>query len=157
MEVYTPQMKNERRRIGASLLLLSAAQPAWALGDGIIEGSFAIVIGCPLLLLLLWYLVLVAKDIKVTPTSQSQLGIVAFLGLLFNALWLLLLHGFDPGTFGYGPGWSGTGFAVRYGLPNTILVAFLLYRRLTLRAAAVAASCLLLGVWYGLWLTYWAY
>ncbi|QIL78452.1 hypothetical protein [Hymenobacter sp. HDW8] len=143
-------MKNGLRRIAFSLLLLSAAQPAWALGNGIVEEGFAMVAGGPVLLLLLWGLVVTAKDTKATPASQRQLVIVAVLGLLFNGLWLLLLYVFDPHTFGHGHGWGDAGFVVRYVLPNAVLVAFLLGRRLPHRAAAVAASCLVAGVFYWL-------
>ena len=141
-------MKDKRIRVGAILVLLSAAQPAWALGPGIVEGMIALVVGGPALLFLLFRLVRAAKDRKADPASQNQLVLVGFWGALFNSVWLWLLYTNDPDTFGSSDGWSKTTFVLLYLFPNAALVAFLLIKGWARRAAAVMVICLLTGCAY---------
>lgn len=144
-------MRSGIKRASIGIVLLSAAQPAWALGDFIIPQTAGLILGGPAMLALLFALVHAGtKGTKADPAVQQQWRAAALWGTLFNGLWLWLLVIFDPSTWHMGAGWSGTGLVVRFVLPSAVLVVFLLVKGWPRRAIAVMASCLLMGVGYGL-------
>jgi hypothetical protein len=144
-------MKNRLLRVGASLLLLSTTQPAWALGDFVIPQTAGLIVGCPLLIALFIGLLTAATRGDKTAAASQQGGRVAFWGTLFNSLWLCLLFVFDPATWSRSGSWSEAKFINAYLLPTVLLAAFLLWRGWARRAAVVTASCLLVGLGYLLW------
>lgn len=146
-------MKNRLRRVGTSVLLLSATQPAWALGDSVIPQTAGLIVGGPALMALFIGLIAAAtRGDKTIPASQKRWGRVAFWGILFNSLLLCLLFVFDPATWNMSAGWSQTTFLESYLIPTAALATFLLCKGRARRAAVVTVSCLLVGISYLLWI-----
>jgi hypothetical protein len=145
-------MKNRLLWVGASVLLLSTTQPAWALGDSIIPQTAGLIVGGPVLIALFIAVTDAAtRGDKTSPASQKQWGSAAVWGMLFNDLLLCLLFVFDPATWSSSARWSQYALLKSYLIPNVGLATFLLWRGWTRWAAVVTASCLLVGIGYLLW------